>query len=173
MRKVRYLCASLLAVVGALLSPAVALAATQPVPTPPTAPSVINVTEMTVTGFDAATARKYGHSAVQPQNVVGGNCGSSYLFLDPRPRVFFIRTGFSLTTPAVSYSWAVDGFGPTGFRATWDGGLFFRTTWDGTASRGNLAPGFYNAIVSSPSYALLANGLICSSAHPTDAKPVF
>lgn len=128
---------------------------------------------MTVIGFDVATARKYGHSEAQPQNVVGGSCGSSYLFLDPRPRGFFIRTGFSVIAPAIGYSWAVDGYGPTGFRATWGGGLLFRTTWDGTASRGNLSPGFYNAIVSSPAYAQLADGRICSSAHPTDSKPVF
>jgi hypothetical protein len=143
---------------------------------------------MQVTRFDADVAAAHGYEIktlpdgtratvkqgdATPSNTVNGDCGSSYLYLDPRPHGYAVRTGFHVIHRAVSYSWAVDVYGPTGKRFTWGGGLRFRNDWSGTASSGAVRAGEYFGLASSPTYAILWDGSICTSGHPFASVVVF
>jgi len=107
-----------------------------------------------------------------PTDVRTGPCGSSYLLLDPIPRGFRIRTGFSVVEPVASYSWAVDGYGPKGFRTTFTGGASGAHV-DLVRNVGELRPGEYRVMVTTPSHVVLSNGNICQSMNPAESKPVF
>ena len=128
---------------------------------------------MYVTGFDADVAKAHGYSTARPMNVVAGDCGSSLLTLQARPRGLHIITGFAVIHGVVAYQWAVDVHGPSGFRKTWGGSNGLDATWQGTADQGNLNPGTYSGIVTSPAYAVLEDGSICTAGPATDTKPVF
>lgn len=173
MRIKRTFVAIALAMTAALMGPmAVSHATVEPAPDKSDS-TVTYVRPMTVTGFDPATAAKYGYPTVRPLNVVPGDCGSSYLFLDGQPHGLKVRTGFDVFTPAAGYSWAVDVYGKSGFRKTWSGVLNSARSWDGTATQGSLATGTYRGIVTSPAWALLRDGTICSAGAPWEEQLVF
>lgn len=165
-------------VAGAIASPASA----PPIEVPPQA----IVVPMRVVGIDSVVAAEYQRKVAAsrgfqlassttpvPADIRTADCGSSYLFLDAIPRGFTIRTGFSLVQPAVSYSWAVDLYGPSGFRETWGEPRYGSPTWDGLRNRTGLRPGEYRGLVTAPAHAVLQDGRICQSLGPADTKPVF
>jgi hypothetical protein len=153
---------------------------------PPQAPPVAVIrTTLQVVGFDARLAEEAGYSvrtdAHGRQYLVGrdqtavaesygrvyGDCGWSEVYISKRGMGYSINTGFGVNRPAVRYQWAVDVYGPQGWRKTWGGGLLFRREWHGTANHGVSRRGRYTALVTSPSYAVLNNGAICQSLHPS------
>jgi hypothetical protein len=157
--------AAFLAIVAALVAPAAS--AQEPTPQP-----VISETQFVVTGFNPAIAAKYGYPTQNLNDIRYGNCGSSYLYLDPLPRGLAMRTGFSVNGLAISYSWAVDVYGPSGYRVNWGGGLAFRASWAGTNNRTGLRPGAYSGLVTTGT-ALLADGRICTATGPAASRVVF
>lgn len=105
---------------------------------------------MTVTSFDAVTARRAGNSIstenggkvlrdpegrelaripqkggggqVTPTNTVTGNCGSSFFYLyDTSGASFAMRTGFSVPSNAFDFDWYVNVRGENSFQTdNWD-----------------------------------------------------
>lgn len=215
MRSGRSLAIALIAV-AALAIPSAA-SATDGTPTGATATPVVATTvPLSITGFDAATAAKYGYElrlndagqhvvvkageatstgtvvpgavlngtaslselgggTVSPQGIVYGDCGTSSVFLlDSGSLKYHVDTGFSVTTPAISYSWSVLVTGPGYAKThTWGGGLLFRSTWTGSADAtiASSQAGWFYAYASGS--AALANGLICQSLHPTDIEAIY
>lgn len=162
--RLKWTAGAVLIAAGVCLAPAGTASANT---TPPVAESFTITTPMTVVGFDARTAVAHGFAAT-PQATVGGDCGTSFVTVSrPGSHEYQVRTGFTVDLPAISYSWAVDTYGNTPRRDTWGGGLFFKRSW---AAQGKLQTsarnGNYTSIVTSPDYALLADGDICSSGHP-------
>jgi hypothetical protein len=83
-----------------------------------------------------------------------------------------ISTGFHVAGSAIQYSWTVDVYGPQGHQFSWGGGLLFRSSWAGSGSQNVSRAGTYEAIVTSPAYAILDDGAICESLHPTASVTV-
>lgn len=131
------------------------------------ATEVTTVTEMTVTGFDRATAIEDGYPPT-PLGTVVGDCGTSFVTVAlPGAHQYQVRTGFTVDEPAVSYDWAADTYGDTPRRDTWSGGLFFKYSWSAQGGLQKTAiAGRYDTIVTTPSQALLIDGTICTSGHP-------
>jgi hypothetical protein len=164
-------------------------------------PHVVKVTvPMKVTGFDAAVARAHGYvirtdaqgreysvqagaaatasasaDAVSPDNVIDGNCGSSYLYeYAVGNHAVDIQTGFNVTTPAVAYWWKYWMRDPGGTSShTHSGGLAARTSWADDERWGALTPGPASAWVDTGSDALLDNGGVCTSGGPSSSATIY
>jgi hypothetical protein len=114
--------------------------------------------------------------AVHPNGVVYGDCGSSYITLSEKPdgNPVAMRTGFTVYTGAISYSWSASVTGPGGYSYDYESGgsLNFDTKWDGGyQSSQDQAEGTYSAAVASfGSVAVLWDFDICFSGGPTDVK---
>ncbi len=96
--------------------------------------------------------------------------------LDVGALQYRVDTGFSVVSPAVSYSWSVLVTGDGGYYGknhTWGGGLLLRTTWTGSAGGtiGSSQAGWFSAYTCGAK--VLANGLTCQSLHPTDLQPIY
>jgi hypothetical protein len=148
---------------------------------------------MTITGFNAAVAKAHGYSirtdaqgrqysvkagaadAVSPNNVIDGNCGSSYIYeYAVGNHAVDIQTGFNITTPAVAYWWKYwmrDGGGTSSH--THGGGLALRTSWSDDERWGALTPGFATSWVDTGSDAILDNGGVCTSGGPSASTTIY
>lgn len=132
--------------------------------------SVTMVSRMRLIGVDAAVAKAHGFStqrAVQPDNTVYGDCGSSYVTVTPVGNLHaLIQTGFTVNENAVEYSWTVhvvDDYGVSDKH--WSGGLAFRTSWIGTNNFHSSGTGWVFVSVTS-GIAIMWNGDICFSEGP-------
>lgn len=114
--------------------------------------------------------------AVHPNGVVYGDCGSSYITLSEKPdgNPVAMRTGFTVYTWAIEYSWSASVTGPGGYSYDYESGgsLNFDTKWDGGyQSSQDQAEGIYSAAVAPfGSVALLWDYDICFSGGPTDVE---
>jgi hypothetical protein len=116
---------------------------------------------------------------VTPDNRVGGNCGSSYIYVNERSdgHPVHMDTGFDVVRPAVEYAWHahIAGDSHTGYDYDYhaSGGLANRTGWHGQHGshkdypRGTYAAGVYT---DGSSWALLNNGSVCYSGGPHDSR---
>jgi hypothetical protein len=102
---------------------------------------------------------------------VGGDCGFSYVELDPEGVGYYrVRTGFHVNDWATEYHWKVNVAGPNVNRHhTWGGPLRARRDWRGSRRGDIKSEGYHEATVVPPeSYALLWNGGVCYSGGPRD-----
>jgi hypothetical protein len=121
---------------------------------------------MQVTGRAVPTGNGYRLEAFR--DPVPGDCGTSYVEIEPFFGGFDLYTGFTVFEPAIEYSWNATVIGPAyDDGETWGGNLAFRTRWDGTwlDQRVDFS-GEYDAIADG--YAILSDLRICSSNVPTD-----
>jgi hypothetical protein len=113
--------------------------------------------------------------AVSPDNVIDGNCGSSYLYeYAVGNHAVDIQTGFNITTPAVAYWWKYwmhDGGGTSSH--THGGGLALRTSWSDDERWGALTPGPASAWVDTGSDAILDDGGVCTSGGPSASTTIY
>lgn len=134
---------------------------------------------MRVGGFDAAVAR--AHGVIQPRNVLGGTCGTSYIYIyngnaDPYTGVNYggrgygYNTGFSVRAPVVGFYWQVVVTGPSWDKVDHDNGhnLYGGRTWVGHNHWKTTSPGLYVAAVDFYSTATLSDGTICYTNGPSD-----
>jgi hypothetical protein len=148
---------------------------------------------MTIAGFNAAVAKAHGYvirtdaqgrqysvragasDAVSPDNVIDGNCGSSYIYeYAVGNHAVDIQTGFNITTPAVAYWWKYwmrDRGGTSSH--THGGGLALRTSWSDDERWGALTPGFATSWVDTGSDAILDNGGVCTSGGPSASTTIY
>jgi hypothetical protein len=193
MRIMKRLAAVLLAVTAmaaAAVIPSTAAMATASAAKPVPGPVKITA-QMRVTGIDAAVARahgfivrtnkagkqyvvKSGTTAVRPDNIVGGDCGDSYMWLYAVGSHYTTAvTGFDLNTAAISYYWqiaVVDGAG-TAYHS-WGGGLAFDESWADTWTSWHSVTGYSWAQVTFGT-ALLWNGEVCTAEYPWDWAYVY
>lgn len=162
-------------------------------------PRLMSVTrvDMVVAGFDAATAKAHGYTittnakgqqisvptaaaatssatgSATPDNVVSGNCGSSYVFLyDIGSKKYRVATGFGVFHSAVGYLWRANVIGPRyNYTHRWSGGLLLRRTWSGSAVGLVNVAGFHT--VKASGYTALSNGAICYSLGPIDTEAIY
>lgn len=126
-----------------------------------------------VTGEEITKVPIFG--TIQPQNVVYGDCGTSYFYLYDSiayDDVLEFETGFDVNGRAVDIDWWVDIDGPGGFGTSWfdSSALFFATEWDsGLVEEYTGANGWHEGQVRSGSNALLFDGRICFSGMPFDS----
>ncbi len=114
---------------------------------------------------------------VSPFTTIWGACGSSHVEMNYKSNgePVHMDTGFTVTTPAISYTWNVliEGSSGTGYTYNYhaSGGLASRTTWAGQhSSSADYPTGTYSAAVNpAGSYALLNNGDFCYSGGPATA----
>lgn len=150
-------------------------------------------TPMKIVGFDAAVARAHGYvirtdsrgrtysvkagaaATATPDNVVGGNCGSSYLWeFGVGNHAVDVQTGFSVNTPAVIFWWKYWMRDPGGTsNHTFGGGLNFEYGWKDDSRWGALTPGPANAWVDGGSDAILVDGVVCTTAGPGDSTYIY
>lgn len=111
---------------------------------------------------------------VDPNGVVTGNCGSSYVYVQDKANDHPVRmtTGFTVVLPAVAYAWQAQITGPNySYTYVSSGDLAFDSSWDGSHdSTLDYPEGTYTAAVSSDSFAELITGDICFSLAPTDTE---
>lgn len=121
---------------------------------------------MQVTG--RAIPTEDGYRLERFRDPAPGDCGTSYVEIEPFFGGFDLYTGFTVNGSAVEYSWNARVLGP-GYDdgQTWGGNLFFRSSWNGTWENQLVDfSGEYDAIADG--YAILADLRICSSNNPTD-----
>lgn len=145
---------------------------------------------MRIVGFDEEVARRHGYRivtlpggrrasvraptptpALRPAGTVEGDCGFSYVELDPEGVGYYrVRTGFHVNDRAVEYRWKVNVAGPILNRHhTWDGRLRGRHDWRGSRRGAIKAEGYHEATVVPPeSFAILWHGGFCYSGGPSD-----
>lgn len=165
-------------------------------PPSPDNPRLVSTTTipMTVVGYDLAVAKANGYTikftadgtpysvktnrlltsgGATTQNLVTGNCGSSYVWLkDIGDKKYQVSTGFGVTVAAVQYNWYANVIGPNyNYTHTWGGGLLFANTWSGTAV-GLVNNGGYHTVKAS-GHAILSNGLVCNSLGPIDTQAIY
>lgn len=189
----RIMLAALTAALVAIGLPSTGWAA-EPSPNNPQLVSTSTV-PMTVVGYDEAVARANGYTirftadgtpysvksttrlggagGVTTQNLVTGNCGSSYVWLyDIGDKKYQVSTGFGVTVSAVQYNWYANVIGPNyNYTHTWGGGLWFSNTWSGTAVGLVNIGGTYT--VKATGHAVLSNGLICNSLGPIANESIY
>lgn len=111
---------------------------------------------------------------VQPYDVVNGNCGYDFLFVFPQGNLYYdIFTGFHISgaVAAVEYSWEWDitDFGGYNIQKTSVGGLAFRYDWSILdAHHINFAREIYGNVITGPSWAFLADGVLCYGSAASD-----
>jgi hypothetical protein len=157
--------------------------ATIPSPGPPAGAAT---TDMHVVGFDAAIAIANGYEvrtapdgrqfpvtagadlADTPLNVVGGNCGFSYVYeYGIGNRAVELYTGYSVIAPVYQWHWTVrlDDRGGSSYRH-FDGG-FNWGIWQTDRVVGGLTRGGARAtVIRGLSVAFLVNGWVCYSGGP-------
>jgi hypothetical protein len=111
--------------------------------------------------------------ALTPNNTVGGDCGSSNIYLEEKPngKPVKMTTGFTVVHDAISYSWYAYISGPS-YNYTYhaSGDLAFDGSWKGQhTSTDNYPSGYWYAYVSDTSFAVLDDGGVCYSAGPWDS----
>jgi hypothetical protein len=112
-------------------------------------------------------------SGVRPDDTdyVYGNCGDSYSSMIENPSSntpYRFNTGFDIDSePAIYYSWYATISGPYSYVYQYhaSGDLAFRYSWHG-GHTGSGGTGGWWARVSTESYAMLADGTICTSGGP-------
>lgn len=191
MRPAKLLAAAICTAAAVIVAPVAASAATS-APRAPADPQV-TVTMMHVVGFDAKVAAAHGYvirtgpdgkqytakqgsSATNvPHNVVGGNCGYSYVYeYGIGNRAIELYTGFSVIAPEVGGHWQV--------RLHDRGGTSFRNynvtpsangIWQIDQVIGGLTRGPAQAVVVGPaSFTILDNGTVCYSGGPSDTTTI-
>ncbi|ACZ32467.1 hypothetical protein Xcel_3468 (plasmid) [Xylanimonas cellulosilytica DSM 15894] len=156
-------------------------------------------TTMVATGYDADVAAAHGYrievqpdgtpvaipvsdeakaaeaAAITPFTTVGGNCGtSSVVILDAGGGKAAVSTGFNLIRGAVSYGWQVNVTGfAGGYTKNFGGVIANHSTWQGSFTWTVPTSGTYIAKVAESSWALMNNGVICTSAGPVDSEYVY
>jgi len=112
-----------------------------------------------------------------PGNRIGGNCGSSYIYVNHKSngRPVHMDTGFDVIGQAVEYSWhaSIEGFQGSGYSYDYraSGNLNFVTGWHGQhSSSADYPSGLYAASVYTSSWARLTNFTLCYSAGPYDSR---
>lgn len=120
-------------------------------------------------------SRAAQQQAVQPNDTVYGNCGSSYVTLTEKPNDYPVamQTGFTVVEPAIGYDWSASVAGPDYAHQYEAGGfLDFDSKWDGGyQSSANEPEGWYFAAVDpEASDAVLWDGTVCFSGGPTDEE---
>jgi hypothetical protein len=155
-------------------------------------PGLVKITgQMHVVGINAAVARAHGFivrtnkagkqyvvkggtTGVSPDDVVGGDCGESYMWLNADGSDYTTAvTGFDLNTAAISYYWhiaVVDGAG-TAYH-NWGGALAFDESWADAWTSWHSVTGYSWAQVLFGT-ALLWNGEVCTSGDPWDWAYVY
>ncbi|MBO9556618.1 hypothetical protein [Cellulomonas sp.] len=150
---------------------------------------------MVVVGYDPDVAKAHGYAirftaegmpyavksgphlttgrGATPDNIVTGNCGSSWVFLyDVGALRYSVDTGFGLVSAAVSYSWAANVVGPAyNYTPAWSGALLLKTAWSAQGARSVSLPGTYSA--KSSGTAVLATGVICRSQGPVANQAIY
>jgi hypothetical protein len=147
-------------------------------------------TPLHVSGFDRTVATQKGYEirtdaagreysvksgvassgAVQPANVIDGNCGDSWVeFVATGHLNGQLGTGFDLDSVAVTYKWRVAITDQVGVGTkSWGGPLAARKTWSAVLDTHSGSRGAAFAQVVVPySAAILASGSICTSGGPT------
>src|SRR4051794_37909658 len=101
-------------------------------------------------------------SVISPSNQVGGDCGTSYIYVNERSdgHPVHMDTGFDVIRPAISYAWhaSIHGFSGSGYDYDYhaSGDLAWRVGWHGQHSSHTDYPrGTYAASVYTDSYAIL------------------
>ncbi|MGP3928272.1 hypothetical protein [Streptomyces sp. 8N616] len=128
---------------------------------------------------DADQARE---QALSPRNVVTGNCGLSYFFLqdDPNPQQYEWITGFIVNGSAYDFAWYVN------TRGEWDSGVY-NYEWEDVGpmwpdsewsseiqTDDTTAPGgtyHYGRVTSGTAY--LVDGRVCFSGYPNHSDYVY
>jgi glutamyl endopeptidase len=123
---------------------------------------------------DRVMSRAAQEARTNPNGVVTGDCGSSYVYVQDKANDHPVRmtTGFSVVLPAIAYSWLAQVTGPN-YNYTYEssGDLAFDSTWNGSHdSTLDYTEGIYSAAVSPDSFAELLTGDICFSLAPTDTE---
>ncbi|WP_029137119.1 hypothetical protein [Nakamurella lactea] len=153
---------------------------------PASASAVRLTTEMHVIGFDASVATTHGYqlifdargkavasvprTGVGPRNVIEGSCGESYLWITPtgQPLVGQVATGFSVVDATVEWDWRAYFSDPYGSSTQhWTGGASSGEV-DRYFAYGEGGHGTVHGQVATTSFAILADGRICSSGGPSD-----
>jgi hypothetical protein len=187
----------LLAVVGAALCATAvgapgASAGERPVPegAGAEAPEGAIVTEMRVTDVDREVAESRGFTVrtradgtewvdrggdARPLDEVEyGDCGSSWVFIDPQGDYWStIRTGFAVDDLVLTYYWKVNRTDPYGGTTNTWGGALGDYTWQGSWNIHGGGPGYETASVTPSSSVLLWDGSVCTSMAPSDTEYVY
>lgn len=172
-----------------------AQAKSQEVAYPGMARAVATITmPMRVVRFDKAVARAHGYKIVAhhgvsmsvaagrvsaaPDNTVGGNCGTSWIYLTGGNFEYQYYTGFTIKGAGYDFYWDVNIYGPNAYdnHRTWGYLLKGATKWRGPASGDYQVPvddgGYYRGYVNTGSYAVLDNGAVCYSGGPSSTTKV-
>ena len=185
--------ARIISLAGVFAAALFAVASGGPAATASTTPATTMVrVPMQVVGFDAKVAAAHGYAlrkeangatelvnvrtgSVVPQNVLGGNCGYSWYFLNKRTaKTWTFNTGFHIDTlkygAAVDFTWHTHVAGPAGYSKTdnFGGALALRATWQSRNKRFHSygRRGTYHGVVTS-GHAVTVLGAVCYTAHPS------
>lgn len=136
------------------------------------------------TGVELARVPRPGTrtAEVGAENLVYGNCGSSYFYLgDYSGTDFYYRTGFSVNGSAYSYDWNgyVSGEWYSGTDYTsfdFGGGLAFRSSWTSgyvrsTQDSPNFGVWYYGRVTRGVAW--LTDGRVCTSGYPNDGRYLY
>lgn len=134
---------------------------------------------LVVTGFDAAVARANGYPTMRPDNVVPGNCGTSFIYIyngnkDPYTgqnfggRGYGYNTGYTVINSVASFKWHVIVTGPSWSKNDYDPGHATGKSWTGHNHWAVPNAGQYVAQVVTISTATLVDGRVCNSVGPFD-----
>jgi len=114
-------------------------------------------------------------SAVRPENVVTGNCGSSFVELyDVGVRRYHVSTGFGVVSPAVGYTWSTNVIAPSAadnYTHRWHGVLWgnYAFQMDGYA---DIRAGSWTT-AKATGWTTHVNGDICQSLGPISSISVY
>ena len=100
-------------------------------------------------------------------NIVYGPCGASSLNIARTFNGIYVATSYSVKFPSYWHNWNVSGSSNNGGWSSGFSGANASTTWNAThfVGIGSYSSGFGQ--VTSGSYALLINGLVCYSGSPS------
>lgn len=134
--------------------------------------------DLTGTETEAALLQKavgVAHTKLDPSDpradVVQGNCGSSYFWIEDAGVIdMFVTLGFDLVQPAIAYSASYIVYGPLDYTTTNNfSGPLAGSTWDGGAYHDDpVAIGIYEGWADIS--ATLWWGGICTSGAPSDGE---
>ncbi len=141
--------------------------------------SVTDATEAVRVGAAVVFAHTPGSSltgAATQSEIIAGNCGLSWFYLDTFRRQYRVSTGFTINSdwaPAVAYRWVtwVDGPGWANEWRTFVGALRFERSWQTWWLRRDRPPGWYAGEVVSGTV-VLSDGSICVSGGPSSSGRV-
>jgi len=138
----------------------------------------INESVAAINGYEVginSSGREYlvdaDDGTMVPQGTVGGNCGTSSIWLyDSGIYRFSALTEWTTKSRAVSYRWAVAIWDNYGWitAGSWGGNLALRTSWSHIWTGKVPGAAYYTA--RAVGSVLLANGVICQSGQPTSTE---